>query len=129
MGCRAGTFGLHFPGARTPHGFLTRSAAKLAAVNLGLWLNRLFARPALALATLLPRLIICITRPRRGCSASFSPHSLLSPKLAGTQPPGERERHCLPLLPLSRTLFLDTKVLYTKKLGYLRSTGEEAAQG
>ena len=50
----AGTFGLHFPGARTPHGFLTRIAAKLAAVNLGLWLNRLFARPALALATLFP---------------------------------------------------------------------------
>ena len=48
------TFGLHFPGARTPHGLLTRLAAKLAAVNLGRWLNRLFDRPALALATLFP---------------------------------------------------------------------------
>ena len=48
------TFGLHFPGARTPHGLLTRIAAKLAAVNLGLWLNHLFGRPALALATLFP---------------------------------------------------------------------------
>ena len=48
------TFGLHLPGARTPHGLLTRVAAKVAAVNLGLWLNRLFDRPALALATLFP---------------------------------------------------------------------------
>lgn len=48
------TLGLHFPRARTPHGFLTRIAAKLAAVNLGLWLNRLFNRPPLALATLFP---------------------------------------------------------------------------
>ena len=48
------TFGLHFPGARTPHGLLTRIAAKLVAGNLGLWLNHLFGRPALALATLFP---------------------------------------------------------------------------
>jgi len=48
------TFGLHFPGARTPHGLLTRIAAKLAAVNLGLWLNRRFGRPPLAFATLFP---------------------------------------------------------------------------
>ena len=48
------TFGLHFPGARTPHGLLTRIAAKLAAVNLGLWLNHLFGRPSVALATLFP---------------------------------------------------------------------------
>ena len=48
------SFGLHFPGARTPHGLLTRIAAKLAAVNLGLWLNHLFGRPPLALATLFP---------------------------------------------------------------------------
>ena len=48
------TLGLHFPRARTPHGFLTRIAAKLAAVNLGLWLNRLFNRPPLALPTLFP---------------------------------------------------------------------------
>lgn len=48
------TFGLHFPGARTPHGLLTRIAAKVAALNLGLWLNRLFGRPPLAFATLFP---------------------------------------------------------------------------
>lgn len=48
------TLGLHFPRARTPHGFLTRIAAKLAAVKLGLWLNHLFNRPPLALATLFP---------------------------------------------------------------------------
>ena len=48
------TFGLHFPGARTAHGLLTRIAAKVAAVNLGIWLNHLCGRPALALATLFP---------------------------------------------------------------------------
>ena len=41
-------------GRAPPHGLLTRIAAKLAAVNLGLWLNRLFDRPTLALATLFP---------------------------------------------------------------------------
>ena len=46
------SFGLHFPGARSPRGLLTRLAAKLAAVNLGHWLNHLFDRPALAFATL-----------------------------------------------------------------------------
>jgi hypothetical protein len=46
------SFGLHFPGARSPRGLLTRLAAKLAAVNLGHCLNHLFGRPALALATL-----------------------------------------------------------------------------
>jgi len=45
-------FGLHFPGARSPRGLLTRLAAKLAAVNLGHWLNHLFNRPALAFTTL-----------------------------------------------------------------------------
>ena len=43
------SFGLHFPGARTPHGLL-------AAGNLGLWLNHRFGRPALALTTLFPGL-------------------------------------------------------------------------
>ena len=46
------TFGLHFPGARSKLGLLTRLAAKLAAWHIGLWLNHLFGRPALALTTL-----------------------------------------------------------------------------
>jgi hypothetical protein len=41
-----------FPGARSPWGLLTRVAAKVAARNLGIWLNRCFGRPDLALATL-----------------------------------------------------------------------------
>ena len=45
-------FGLHFPGARSKWGRLTRIAAKLVAVNVGRWLNRLFGRPPLAFATL-----------------------------------------------------------------------------
>jgi hypothetical protein len=45
-------FGLPFPGARSAWGLLTRVAAKVAALNLGIWLNRLFGRPDLALATL-----------------------------------------------------------------------------
>jgi len=48
------TFGLHFPGARSKHGLLARIAAKLAAVNVGGWLNRLFGRPPWAFATLFP---------------------------------------------------------------------------
>jgi hypothetical protein len=44
--------GLSFPGARSPWGLLARIAAKVAALNLGIWLNRLFGRPDLALATL-----------------------------------------------------------------------------
>ena len=49
------TFGLHFPGARTKRGLLTRLAAKLLAVNVGLWLSLLiFGRPPWAFATLLP---------------------------------------------------------------------------
>lgn len=43
---------LPFPGARSTWGLLTRVAAKLAAFNLGIWLNRLFGRPDLAHATL-----------------------------------------------------------------------------
>lgn len=46
------TFGLHFPGARSKWGLLTRIAAKIAAMNLGILLNLLFGRPPLALATL-----------------------------------------------------------------------------
>jgi hypothetical protein len=45
-------FGLSFPRARSPWGLLTRVAAKVAALNLGIWLNRCFGRPDLALATL-----------------------------------------------------------------------------
>ena len=45
-------FGLHFPGARSLWGLHSRIAAKLAALNLGIWLNRHFGRPDLAFATL-----------------------------------------------------------------------------
>ena len=48
-----GTFNLNFPRARTPWGLLTRVAAKVCALNLGIWLNRQFGRPGLAFATLL----------------------------------------------------------------------------
>lgn len=44
---------LAFPDAHTRQGLLTRLAAKLLALNCGLWLNRLHHRPALALPTLL----------------------------------------------------------------------------
>lgn len=43
---------LSFPGARSIDGLLTRVAAKLAAFNLGLYLNLLFGRNRYALATL-----------------------------------------------------------------------------
>jgi hypothetical protein len=46
------TLHLLFPGARSSWGLLSRIAAKLAAYNLGIWLNRFFGRPDLALATL-----------------------------------------------------------------------------
>jgi len=46
------TFNLHFPRARSMWGLLSRVAAKLAALNLGIWLNRYFGRPDLAHATL-----------------------------------------------------------------------------
>ena len=49
-----GVFGLAFPGARTTWGLLTRVAAKLLALNLGIWLNRFFGRPDFAFATLFP---------------------------------------------------------------------------
>lgn len=45
-------FGLPFPGAHSKLGLLTRVAAKAAALNLGIWLNRWFGRPDLAFATL-----------------------------------------------------------------------------
>lgn len=48
----ANVFGLHFPGARGKWGLLSRVAAKVSAVNLGIWLNRYFGRPDLAFATL-----------------------------------------------------------------------------
>ena len=45
-------FGLSFPLARSKWGLLTRVAAKLVALNLGIWLNRLFGRDDFAFATL-----------------------------------------------------------------------------
>jgi len=48
-------FSLSFPGARTKWGLLTRLAAKVAAVNMGIYLNRLFGRPDLSHASLFPR--------------------------------------------------------------------------
>ena len=47
-----GDFHLHFPGARSLWGLRARLAAKLLAFNLSLWLNRLFDRQPLAIATL-----------------------------------------------------------------------------
>ena len=46
------TFNLHFPRARSMWGLLSRVAAKLTALNLGIWLNRYFGRPDLAHTTL-----------------------------------------------------------------------------
>lgn len=48
-------FGLHFPGARSKWGVLSRVASKVAALNLGILLNRLFGRPDMAVATLFNR--------------------------------------------------------------------------
>jgi hypothetical protein len=47
------SFGLKYPGAHTTWGLLTRTAAKLAAYNLGLAINRELGRPDFALATLI----------------------------------------------------------------------------
>lgn len=47
------SFGLKYPGAHTSWGLLTRVAAKVAAYNLGIVLNRLFGRPDFAFATLI----------------------------------------------------------------------------
>jgi transposase len=47
------SFGLQFPRAHTRWGLLTRLAAKLAAYNLGILINRIYGRPDLAFATLI----------------------------------------------------------------------------
>ncbi len=47
------SFGLKFPGAHTTWGLLTRIAAKLAAYNLGIAINRFLHRPDFAFATLI----------------------------------------------------------------------------
>lgn len=47
------SFGLKYPGAHTTWGLLTRIAAKLAAYNLGIWINRACGRPDFAFATLI----------------------------------------------------------------------------
>ena len=49
------TFHLHFPRARSTWGLLSRVSAKIAALNLGIWLNRYFGRADLAFATLFNR--------------------------------------------------------------------------
>jgi hypothetical protein len=47
------SFGLKYPGAHSVWGLLTRVAAKVAAYNLGLLMNRLLGRPGFAFATLI----------------------------------------------------------------------------
>jgi transposase len=47
------SFGLQFPRAHTRWGLLTRIAAKLAAYNLGILINRALGRPDFAFATLI----------------------------------------------------------------------------
>jgi hypothetical protein len=47
------SFGLKYPGANTKWGLLTRMAAKLAAYNLGIRINRALGRPDFAFATLI----------------------------------------------------------------------------
>ena len=47
------SFGLKYPGAHTGWGLLTRVAAKVAAYNLGIMLNRGLGRPDFAFATLI----------------------------------------------------------------------------
>jgi hypothetical protein len=47
------SFGLKYPGAHTTWGLLSRVAAKLAAYNLGIWINRYWGRPDFAFATLI----------------------------------------------------------------------------
>jgi hypothetical protein len=48
-----GCFGLKYPGAHTKWGLITRVAAKLAAYNLGIWINRTLGRPDFSFATLI----------------------------------------------------------------------------
>jgi hypothetical protein len=47
------SFGLKYPGAHTKWGLLTRIAAKLAAYNLGIKVNRSLGRPDFSFATLI----------------------------------------------------------------------------
>lgn len=47
------SFGLKYPGAHTTWGLLARVSAKLAAYNLGIWINRYWGRPDFAFATLI----------------------------------------------------------------------------
>lgn len=47
------SFGLKYPGAHRSWGLLMRVAAKVAAYNLGMLLNRLLGRPDFAFATLI----------------------------------------------------------------------------
>jgi hypothetical protein len=47
------SFGLKYPGAHSTWGLLMRVAAKVAAYNLGLMINRLLGRPDFAFATLI----------------------------------------------------------------------------
>ena len=51
--CLCNSFGLQFPGAHTRWGLLMRIAAKLAAHNLGMLINRTYGRPDFASATLI----------------------------------------------------------------------------
>lgn len=53
-GLLAEVLDLAFPKAKTMWGVVTRVAAKCAALNLGIWCNRFFGRPDLAIATLFP---------------------------------------------------------------------------
>jgi hypothetical protein len=53
-GLLADVFQLAYPKAKTMWGVVTRVAAKCAAVNLGIWVNRRFDRDDLALETLFP---------------------------------------------------------------------------
>ena len=46
-------FGLKYPGAHSTWGLLMRVAAKVAAYNLGMMINRLLGRPDFAFATLI----------------------------------------------------------------------------
>jgi hypothetical protein len=47
------SFGLKYPGAHSTWGLLMRGAAKVAAYNLGIMINRLLGRPDFAFATLI----------------------------------------------------------------------------
>jgi len=47
------SFGLKYPDAHTSWGLLMRVAAKVAAYNLGIMINRLLGRPDFAFATLI----------------------------------------------------------------------------